>query len=76
MLMKKELVENNKILLWENRKQKEEIERLNNIINELLKYIEEKAEENDDNTMISKSYKFALYDIVGKLQELKDSDKE
>lgn len=29
MLMKKELIENNKILLWENRKQKEEIERLN-----------------------------------------------
>jgi len=32
MLMKKELIENNKILLWENRKQKEEIERLNKII--------------------------------------------
>ena len=29
-----------------------EVERLNNIINELLKYIEEKAKENDDNTMI------------------------
>lgn len=35
MLMKKELIENNKILLWENRKQKDEIERLNNIIENL-----------------------------------------
>ena len=35
MLMKKELIENNKILLWENRKQREEIERLNKRIKEL-----------------------------------------
>ncbi len=63
-------------LLYDKVNAELEVERLNNIINELLKYIEEKAEENDDNTMISKSYKFALYDILGKLQELKGSDKE
>ena len=37
MLMKKELVENNKILLWENRKQKE-------IIDKVYKYLERKKD--------------------------------
>jgi len=37
MLMKKELIENNKILLWENRKQKE-------IIDKVYKYLERKKD--------------------------------
>ena len=49
-----------------------EIERLNNIIEELGKWIQRQAVENDDSTIISKSYKFALYNILDKLQELKE----
>lgn len=95
MLMKKELIENNKILLWENRKQKEEIERLiislqaqeeltmnehikverlNNIINEFDKLIENEINESklEDNYERVDSLEYCL----ATLKELKGSDKE
>lgn len=48
MLMKKELIENNKILLWENRKQKEEIERLKLHIMKIKEAISTWNIENDE----------------------------
>lgn len=72
--MKKELIENNKILLWENRKQKEEIERLNNVINELEKILNARIynAEGIEETLYAREDK----SILNYLQELKDSDKK
>ena len=67
MLMKKELIENNKILLWENRKQKEEIERLNNVINgveDLLKRFKCSYRE------------IPIQIVLNEIRELKGDDKE
>lgn len=81
MLMKKELIENNKILLWENRKQKEEIERLNNKINKLKYGIKELDDMFYETFRISQNGYYSisewhLKDFTNKLQELKDSDEE
>ena len=49
------------------KKQKDEIERLNNIINELEKYLNEQVE---------RSYSNDYDNVLDKLDELKGSDKE
>jgi 3-phosphoglycerate kinase len=72
MLMKKELIENNKILLWENRKQKEEIERLNNNWNELEDYVIE----NSFGSPIHNTSVIELSKLLDKIKELKGEDKE
>lgn len=65
----------------ETKRQQKEIERLNNIINELEKYLIEyfKKEYPDrkleDYNLENCTYDYALV-ILGKLQELKGSDKE
>ena len=53
-------------------KQQEEIERLNNIINELEKWLDEESEK----TILSTGHLTCLMMCKIKLQELKGSDKE
>ena len=54
-------------------KQEEEIERLNNIINELEKWLDEETKlSNETDTLEHISY----IEVLDKLQELKGSDKE
>ena len=59
-------------LVNDNNELCKEIERLNNIINELEKDLKEKIEEDRLNILSNSHW---LY-ILDKLQELKDSDKE
>ena len=45
------------------------------ILRDLEEWLKEQAYKNDESTIISKSYKFALYNIVDKIQELKEKYK-
>jgi len=60
----------------ENVKLKEEIERLNNIINELEKYCKEMAHIEENELIAMNDFEEVYIDVLEKIKELKGSDKE
>ena len=71
MLLKRQVIEDNRTLKAENKKLKEEIERLNNIINEVRKWLEEDYKETINNEICD----YPRY-YLDKFEEIVGSDKE